>query len=73
MPPTNQPHPGDLVFIELRSEGMEPTGQTSHVGVVESINDDGSVNTIEGNFDREYVVRNVRYREEITGFGGSTQ
>lgn len=60
------PRPGDFVFVSFQP-GVD---QADHVAVVESVNADGSVNTIEGNGpDRERVARGVRQPAEIIGFG----
>ena len=67
MPSTDLPQPGDLVFISFFKNG-----QTDHVAIVESVNEDGSLNTIEGNGpDREYVARGVRFSDEVTGYGNT--
>lgn len=66
--PVDIPLPGDLVFVDLMPQ--MGTGQTMHVAIVEAVNQDGSVQTIEGNGpDRERVARGVRYPFEITGYG----
>jgi hypothetical protein len=66
VPHINNPQPGDLVFISFQPEH----GQVHHVAFVESINSDGSVNTIEGNGpDSEYVARSVRFPSEIVSYG----
>jgi hypothetical protein len=71
MPATDSPSPGDLVFINLMADD---SGQTSHVAVVESINPDGSVNTVEGNGPSTiHVARGVRLPSEITGYGDVDQ
>lgn len=43
-----EPMPGDLVFIELRAEGMQPTGQISHVAVLDHLEGDVVI-VVEGN------------------------
>jgi len=68
VPAVATPRPGDLVFINL-TPTLPGTG-TSHVGIVEAVEPDGSVRTIEGNADRTHrVVRNTRRGAEIVGFG----
>lgn len=58
--------PGDIVFFDW--------GQTNnieaidHVGVVESVDSDGTVNTIEGNIDNQ-CKREKRYANVIVGYG----
>lgn len=65
--------PGDVIFYDW---GIGGYGY-DHVGIVESVNDDGSVNTIEGNTSLTSndnggnVMRRVRYRSEIVGAGRS--
>lgn len=66
MPAVTLPLPGDLVFVSFQPEYR----QTHHVGVVTSVNEDGSVNTIEGNGpDPERVAVSKRSPVEITGYG----
>jgi hypothetical protein len=66
--PVTTPRPGDLVFIDL-FPGREGAGIT-HVGIVEAVEPDGSVRTIEGNTSgSETVARAVRRGAEIAGFG----
>lgn len=65
LPPVESPSPGDVVFVSFQPEH----GGTHHVGIVESVNPDGSVHTIEGNGpDGQRVARGVRQPFEITGF-----
>jgi hypothetical protein len=68
----DDPQPGDVVFFDW------PTDQVfraQHVGIVESINADGSVKTIEGNTSSSNdsnggrVMQRTRKRSLIVGFG----
>lgn len=62
------PVPGDLVFIDLIPE--QKTGQPTHIGIVEALNTDGSVVTIEGNADASgLVIRRLRTPAEVISFG----
>lgn len=56
MPPGTTPSPGDLILFGGR-----------HVGIVESVNADGSLTTIEGN-ESDAVKRVERSPGEATGF-----
>jgi hypothetical protein len=56
LPAGVQPQPGDLILYGGR-----------HIGIVESVNPDGSLTTIEGNHN-ERVERVHRSRAEATGF-----
>jgi hypothetical protein len=64
------PQVGDLAFFDWDGDGM-----TEHVGLVESVNDDGTVTCIEGNTGSEInanggqVKRSDRSLEDILGFG----
>lgn len=66
----NDPQPGDVVFFCFRGDGI-----AEHVGIVQSVNADGTVSTIEGNTSpTDYsnggeVMRQTREREVIIGFG----
>jgi CHAP domain-containing protein len=53
---TNDPQPGDLILFGGR-----------HVGIVESVNADGTLTTIEGN-SSDGVHRRQHSRSEATGF-----
>jgi hypothetical protein len=53
---TNDPRPGDLILFGGR-----------HVGIVESVNGDGSLTTVEGN-TTDGVHRRTHARSEATGF-----
>ena len=47
---------------------------TDHVAILEKVNADGSISTIEGNGPSEtHVARSVRQPSEITGFGDVNQ
>lgn len=68
------PRPGALVFYDFPNDGVD---RISHVGLVESVNPDGSIVTIEGNTssgtagsqrDGEGVWRRTR-RGGIVGYG----
>lgn len=56
---TRGARPGDLAIIRTAQ------GPRGHVGIVASVNKDGSVNTIEGNWSDQ--VGRVRRRGEVTG------
>jgi hypothetical protein len=63
------PEPGDLVLFDFDRDGV-----ANHIGVVERVNADGSIATIEGNSKdlatgREGVVRRTRARSLVLGFG----
>ena len=60
---TSNPRPGDVVFFDWEGGRF-----TDHVGIVESVNGDGSINTIEGNTSNNRVERRRRSRE-IIGYG----
>jgi cell wall-associated NlpC family hydrolase len=53
---TNDPQPGDLILFG-----------TEHVGIVESVNADGTLTTVEGNASNG-VNREVHPRSDATGF-----
>lgn len=65
-----KPQAGDIVFFKFGNSG----NWTNHVGIVESVNADGSINTIEGNTSQGNdcnggaVMRRVR-RSGIVGYG----
>lgn len=59
LPATDDPEPGDLVSIP------EPF---QHLGIVESVNPDGSVTTLDGNSVGRAVARNVRRDRENLRF-----
>lgn len=71
---TYTPWPGDIVFFD-----WDDNGKPNHVGIVESVNDDGSINTIEGNICLDdtleladsgyYQVGQVTRSEDIFGYG----
>ncbi|HSP73577.1 MAG TPA: CHAP domain-containing protein, partial [Gaiellaceae bacterium] len=54
--PGTPPQPGDLVLFDDR-----------HVGIVESVAPDGTLTTVEGNYDQS-VARVTRAPGEATGF-----
>ena len=56
LPPTATPAPGDLILFGGR-----------HVGIVESVNADGSLTTVEGNYANA-VSRVHRSPAEATGY-----
>jgi len=55
IPPDGDPKPGDQVIY------------SEHIGIVEKVNDDGSLVTIEGNTS-DQVMRMDRQRSEVLGF-----
>lgn len=57
------PQPGDVVFFDWNHDGI-----ADHVGLVEVVNNDGTVTTIEGNV-ADAVRRQIRTRAVILGFG----
>jgi hypothetical protein len=57
------PLPGDVVFFDWDGDKV-----ADHVGLVEAVNSDGTVTTIEGNTG-DAVRRQVRKRNVILGFG----
>ena len=67
---TNNPQPGDVVFFKFNTNSR----WTNHIGLVESVNSDGSINTIEGNTsvssddDGGSVMRRTR-KSNIVGYG----
>lgn len=70
---TGNPKPGDLVFFDwVKGNGYRGSGLADHVGIVVSVNADGSVNTIEGNAQNSSGVQGVwrhTRRSGILGFG----
>lgn len=65
----NDPMPGDIILFDINGDG-----RADHTGFVESVNADGSVNTIEGNTLNEAtgvegVWRRHRDLDVIIGFG----
>lgn len=64
------PEVGDVVFYKFDNDAL-----ADHVGIVESINHDGSIVAIEGNTNNagsangDRVMRRTRYRSQILGFG----
>ena len=67
---TNNPKPGDVVFFKFNTNSR----WTNHIGLVESVNADGSINTIEGNTSVSSddnggsVMRRTR-KSNIVGYG----
>lgn len=67
---TNNPQPGDVVFFKFNTNSR----WTNHIGLVESVNADGSINTIEGNTSASSddnggsVMRRTR-KSNIVGYG----
>lgn len=59
---TSNPRPGDVVFFNWDG------GRVDHVGIVESVNGDGSITTIEGNTNNNRVERRGR-SGNIAGYG----
>jgi hypothetical protein len=57
------PEPGDVVFFDWNADGV-----ADHVGLVEVVNSDRTVTTIEGNTG-DAVRRQIRKRNVILGFG----
>jgi cell wall-associated NlpC family hydrolase len=65
---TSNPQPGDLVLFDWRGAD----GRSDHVGIVVSVNKDGSVNTIEGNAKNSSGVQGVfrhTRKSGILGYG----
>jgi peptidoglycan hydrolase-like protein with peptidoglycan-binding domain len=64
----NNPQPGDLVIFDWNHDGVG-----DHIGIVKSVNPNGTINTIEGNTSgpngREGVFNKVRSMDTILGFG----
>ena len=68
---TFEPKPGDYVFIgRARKRGRGLTSR-AHSGIVESIDSDGTLHTIEGNNHRRPVMRleypNFRMNSQVNG------
>ncbi len=65
----SNPQPGDLVLFDWDGDR-----QADHIGIVEKVNGDGSISTIEGNTEnpqtgREGVWRRTRSLSTVLGFG----
>ena len=65
----SNPQPGDLVLFDWKGDG-----KADHIGIVERVNADGTINTIEGNAadaktGRQGVYRHTRSMSVIVGFG----
>jgi len=58
--------PGDVIFFDW--SGTRSISAIDHVGVVEAVNSNGSVTTIEGNI-HDRVDRMCRWPSDIVGFG----
>lgn len=64
------PEVGDVVFYDWENDGV-----SDHVGIVETVNTDGSIIAIEGNTsvgnesNGGQVMRRTRYQGDIAGFG----
>jgi len=64
------PQPGDLVLFDWDHDGV-----ADHIGLVKSVNPNGTINTIEGNTSdpdhsgKEGVFNKVRSMDTILGFG----
>jgi len=68
--PLSVPSPGAIVAVDL----FPGNGVAEHVAVVESVNGDGSLNTIEGNGpDRDRVVRSTRPVAQVLGYGATVE
>lgn len=74
-PNTSKPEIGDFVFFAFRSDWYQQ-GIAQHIGIVESINKDGSINCIEGNTSKlgsqdngGAVIRKIRKMNTIVGYG----
>jgi len=69
---THSAAPGNLVFFNFPGDDVD---RVSHVGFIESILDDGTFVTLEGNTDRRgsrtggQVMRRYRSRVGVVGFG----
>jgi CHAP domain len=67
------PKVGDLVFFDWGRDGI-----SDHIGVVETLNQDGSITTIEGNTSLSndsnggQVMRRTRYKNQIMGYARIT-
>ena len=59
---TSNPQPGDVVFFNWDG------GRVDHVGIVEAVNGDGSITTLEGNTDNNRV-ESRRRSSKIVGYG----
>lgn len=58
---SSNPKSGDVVFFNFGG------GRVNHVGIVESVNGDGSITTIEGNTSD--MVKRMKRRSSIAGYG----
>ena len=63
------PRIGDLIFFDWGGDGI-----ADHIGIVEKVNADGSITTIEGNTSTTnksnggQVMRRTRYKNQIMGY-----
>jgi surface antigen len=62
----DKPKPGAVVFFDWA--GGRSISGIDHVGLVKSVNADGTINTIEGNIS-DAVVKKTRTMDTIAGFG----
>lgn len=65
---TSDPQPGDIVFFRWKNSSHD----FDHVGIVETVNSDGTITTIEGNTKangKEGVFRQKRNTSVIVGYG----
>ncbi|MGH3391072.1 MAG: CHAP domain-containing protein, partial [Actinomadura sp.] len=62
----HKPKPGAVVFFDWN--GGKTISGIDHVGLVKSLNPDGTINTIEGNIS-DAVVKKTRTLDKIAGFG----
>jgi peptidoglycan hydrolase-like protein with peptidoglycan-binding domain len=68
---TGNPQPGDMVFFDwVKGSGARGSGISDHVGIVVSVNRDGSVNTIEGNAKGPGGVQGVFRHTRSSGILG---
>ena len=63
----SDPQPGDIVLFDWNGDGT-----SDHVGIVKSVNGDGSIQTIEGNTEnsagQQGVWEKTRYLSSVLGF-----
>jgi surface antigen len=60
------PKPGAVVYFDW--DGGKSIDGIDHVGLVTKVNDDGTVNTVEGNIS-DAVVSKVRSTDKVVGYG----
>lgn len=64
--PTTSPRPGDLVYITFRPDRP----QAEHVGIYVSTDADGTVHSIDGNYDSKTLVTEVAHAADtVVGYG----